>query len=127
MNFKPGQWYITGLGRRRAEIVAVDSVRVGREESEVIAYRYEGRHVVRMRSVELTEGWALEGSFVVGDVVQHRKIVGGVRVGGACEYRVTYVSDHLVCYEVFGSDGRHVSEHALSRTEFEADFEGVTP
>lgn len=118
MSFEKGQWYRTVLGRR-AEILAVDSVRVGREEIEVIAYRCEGKEAICMRSVELAEGWVLDRPLAVGDEIRRRKVVAGVRVGHSERRVVTYVSDWNVCYGTFSFDGRRLSEHCRRRAEFE--------
>lgn len=122
MNFEPGQWYITAIGRR-AEIVGVDSVRIGREEGEVIAYRYDGKDRVHMRTTDLAGNWRLEGTLAVGDEVRYKQITCGVRSGDAERKVITHITDRLVCFDVFSFDGRHLAEHALKRAEFDAWLE----
>lgn len=122
--FEVGKWYRNGI-RRRLEIVGIDTVCVGTEEVEVIAYRYEGKESVHMRSAVMAENWRLDVPVEVGDQVQHQRVVAGVRAGSAEPKYVTYVSDFLVCVLVHSFDMRVIAERAYRVEDFHKEYEVV--
>lgn len=124
MNFEPGQWYWTSTDQR-AEIIGIDVVFSDHASIEVVAYRYEGRKTVHMRIPSELSLWRLKRPLEVGDEIRHRTVVDGVRVGCAERKTITYASDHLVCFDVFTSDGEFCAEISWKRAEFDEEFEVV--
>jgi hypothetical protein len=125
--FEVGQWYRCSDGSR-AEVVAVDTVgRLGGKYHDVVGYRYEGRTAIHLRLADSFEGWALEVPLAVGDEIQSKRTVSGVRLGAHEKRIVTYVSDHRVCWAVHSFDGGFLAEHSATREVFDQDYEKVYP
>jgi hypothetical protein len=59
----------------------------------------------------------------VGDRIQHKRIVNGVRLGGKETKRIVYLSDNYAIYTVHTSDGRFLDEIWMIRAEFNDEME----
>lgn len=60
-----------------------------------------------------------------GDKIRYKKITRGVRLGGAEPKRIEYLGDEWVIYRTWSSKGSDLGEYAVTREEFERDFELV--
>ena len=58
-----------------------------------------------------------------GDKIRYKKIVQGVRLGGAEPKVIDYISDEWVIFRVWSSKGEDLGQQVLGRENFDEQFE----